>query len=93
MAESSLRIDLWLWRARFFKTRSMAAHAVGQGRLRVSRHGLQRRLDKAARLVRPGDEIVFALAGRLTAVRVEALGERRGPPAEARRLYSPLEIS
>jgi ribosomal 50S subunit-recycling heat shock protein len=43
--------------------------------------------------VKVGDSLVFALGGRLTAVRVEAMGERRGPPAEARALYSPLEIS
>lgn len=49
------------------------------------------RLDKASRCVRPGDGLVFALGGRLTAVRVEAPGERRGPAAEARALYTALE--
>jgi ribosome-associated heat shock protein Hsp15 len=52
---------------------------------------VQARLDKPARLVKPGDELVFALAGRAVAVRVAALGFRRGPPAEARALYTPLE--
>ena len=52
----------------------------------------QSRLD-AARPVRPGDELVFALGGRLHAVRIEALGARRGPPAEARELYTPLDAA
>jgi ribosomal 50S subunit-recycling heat shock protein len=87
------RADVWLWRARFFKTRTLAAKVCEEGRVRITRAGVQSRLDKPARTLRIGDELVFALAGRLTAVRVEALGERRGPPAEARGLYSPLQIS
>ncbi|MFI4973613.1 MAG: RNA-binding S4 domain-containing protein [Caulobacterales bacterium] len=93
MAEDSLRIDVWLWRARFFKTRSLAARIVEDGRVRITRAGQESRVDKPARAVKPGDELVFALSGRLTAVRVVALGERRGPPVEARSLYEPLEES
>jgi ribosomal 50S subunit-recycling heat shock protein len=91
MAEGSLRVDVWLWRARFFKTRSLAARMVEEGRVRLTRAGAETRLDKPARPVKPGDGLVFALGGRLTAVRVEALGERRGPPAEARTLYTALD--
>jgi len=87
------RADVWLWRARFFKTRTLAAKICEEGRVRLTRTGVESRLDKPARTLRVGDELVFALGGRLTAVRVEALGERRGPPAEARGLYSPLERS
>jgi ribosomal 50S subunit-recycling heat shock protein len=43
--------------------------------------------------VKVGDSLVFAVGGRLIAVQVEALGERRGPPAEARTLYSALQNS
>jgi ribosomal 50S subunit-recycling heat shock protein len=93
MSEDAARIDVWLWRARFFKTRSLAAKMVEEGRVRLTRSGQETRLDKPARPVKVGDALVFALGGRVTAVRVEALGERRGPPAEARTLYSPLEIS
>ena len=93
MSEEACRADVWLWRARFFKTRSLAAKFVDDGRVRLTRAGLESRLDKCARPVKIGDALVFALGGRLTAVRVEAMGERRGPPAEARTLYSPLEIS
>ncbi|MDP3748848.1 MAG: RNA-binding S4 domain-containing protein [Phenylobacterium sp.] len=84
------RADVWLWRARFFKTRSLAAKFVDEGKVRLTRAGAESRIDKCARPVRVGDQLVFAVGGRLTAVAVEALGERRGPPAEARGLYSAL---
>jgi ribosomal 50S subunit-recycling heat shock protein len=93
VSEDACRADVWLWRARFFKTRSLAAKFVDEGRVRLTRGGQESRLDKCARPVKIGDALVFALGGRLTAVRVEAIGERRGPAAEARTLYSPLEIS
>jgi ribosomal 50S subunit-recycling heat shock protein len=91
VSEDACRADVWLWRARFFKTRSGAAKFVDEGRVRLTRAGQESRLDKPARPVKVGDALVFALAGRLTAVRVEAMGERRGPPAEARGLYSTLD--
>jgi ribosome-associated heat shock protein Hsp15 len=92
-ADDGCRIDVWLWRARFFKTRSLAARFVDEGRVRLARAGgPEIRLDKASRAVRPGDGLVFALGGRLVAVRIEAAGERRGPAREAEGLYSPLEI-
>ncbi|HEY3695414.1 RNA-binding S4 domain-containing protein [Phenylobacterium sp.] len=87
------RADVWLWRARLFKTRTLAARVCEDGRVRLTRAGVESRLDKPARTVRIGDQLVFASGGRLTAVRVEALGERRGPPAEARGLYSSLQTS
>jgi ribosome-associated heat shock protein Hsp15 len=90
MNEDSVRVDIWLWRARFVKTRGLAADLVEKGAVRLTHHGRQTRLDKPSRLVHPGDEITFAINGRVTAVRVEALGERRGPPEEARALYSSL---
>ena len=93
MAETaaSVRIDVWLWRARFAKTRSLAAALVERGAVRLTHQGRQTRLDKPSRVVHPGDEMTFAVDGRVRAVRVEALGERRGPPAEARALYSSLD--
>lgn len=92
MSEDACRADVWLWRARFFKTRALAAKVCEAGRVRLTRAGQETRLDKPARPVKVGDTLVFAVGGRLTAVRVEATGERRGPPAEARTLYSPLDI-
>jgi ribosome-associated heat shock protein Hsp15 len=93
MTEDSCRADVWLWRARFFKTRSMAARFVDEGRVRFTRTGTESRLDKASRALKCGDELVFALGGRLIAVRIEGFGERRGPASEARALYSPLQES
>ncbi len=87
------RIDVWLWRARFFKTRALAARFVDDGRVRIIRALGEARLDKASRPVKLGEGLVFAVGGRLVAIRVEALGERRGPPAEAQSLYSPLDDS
>ena len=81
------RIDVWLWRARFFKTRAMAGDFVGAGRVRLFRNGAESRPDKASRLVRPGDELVFGIGGRVVSLRIFATGERRGPASEARGLY------
>jgi len=86
----SCRADLWLWRARFFKTRALAAKFLESGRVRLTRSGQESRLEKPARPVKVGDRLVFALGGRLVAVQVEALGDRRGPAEVARTLYSTL---
>ena len=90
MTDEACRADVWLWRARFFKTRSMAARFVEEGRVRLTRTGHEGRLDKPARPIKVGDHLVFALGGRLIAVTVAALGERRGPASEARSLYSEM---
>jgi len=91
MSEDACRADVWLWRARFFKTRSLAAKFLDEGRVRLTRGGAETRIDKCARPVKVGDKLVFAVGGRLIAIAVEALGERRGPVAEARLLYTPLD--
>lgn len=88
MSEAGCRIDVWLWRARFAKTRSIAAAMVERGAVRLTHNGVQTRLDKPARTVHVGDTLVFALGGRLMELTVEAPGERRGPAVEARALYS-----
>lgn len=86
-------MDIWLWRARFVKTRGLAADLVERGAVRLTHHGRQVRLDKPSRCVHPGDDLTFAINGRVTSVHVEALGERRGPPVEARALYTDLEAA
>ena len=85
------RIDVWLWRARFFKTRSLATRFIEEGRVRVLRDGVEARIDKASRIVRPGDGLVFALGGRVAAIRILDPGQRRGPASEARTLYADLD--
>jgi len=89
--DDACRADLWLWRARFFKTRTIAAEFVEKRRIRLTRGGLESRLDKPSRAIKVGDRLVFALGGRVVAIVVQGLGERRGPAEEARRLYSTLD--
>jgi ribosome-associated heat shock protein Hsp15 len=84
------RIDVWLWRARFFKTRSVAARIVEDGGVRIVRGQSRVPVDKPSRPVRCGDVLTFAQGPKWVAVRVEAVGERRGPAIEARALYSVL---
>ena len=74
----------------FFKTRSLAARIVEDGGVRLLRGQSRTSLDKPSRPVRPGDVLTFAQGSRWVAVKVEALGERRGPAPEARALYSAL---
>jgi ribosome-associated heat shock protein Hsp15 len=90
VTEDACRIDVWLWRARFFKTRSLAARVVEDGGVRLLRGQSRAPLDKPSRPVRCGDVLSFAQGSRWVAVKVEALGERRGPAPEARALYSAL---
>ncbi len=85
------RVDVWLWRARFFKTRSLAARIVEAGGVRLSRGGATISVDKPSRTLRSGDVLVVPVGGRWIAARVEALGARRGPASEARALYRLLD--
>ncbi|SDK37681.1 RNA-binding S4 domain-containing protein [Aliiruegeria lutimaris] len=82
----SLRIDKWLWHARFFKTRSLAAKQVSEGKVRVN----ATRISKPARPVSAGDVLTFPQANAIRVVRILALGTRRGPAPEARALYEDL---
>ncbi|WP_205123484.1 RNA-binding S4 domain-containing protein [Marimonas lutisalis] len=81
-----IRLDKWLWYARFFKTRSLAAKQVSGGHVRVN-------ADKAlkpAHSVGPGDVLTFAQGRVIRVVRILAVGERRGPAPEAQMLYEDL---
>ena len=83
MAEAKLRIDKWLWQARFFKTRSLATKQVSGGYVRLNGE----RVIKPAQAVAPGDVLTFPQGRVVRVVRVEKLGERRGPAPEAQTLY------
>ena len=87
MSEDACRVDVWLWRARFFKTRSTAQTFVEEGRVRLTRAGQESRIDKPSRSVKAEDILVFALGQRIVAIKVLELGERRGPANEAQGLY------
>ena len=90
MTEDACRIDVWLWRARFFKTRSLAARVIEEGGVRLARGQSRAPVDKPSRPVRCGDVLTFAQGPKWVAVRVEGFGERRGPAVEARALYNVL---
>ena len=77
-----LRMDRWLWFARFFKSRSAATQFCSDVRIRVNDAAA-----KPAHGLRTGDVLTFPLHSRIRIVRVVALGTRRGPAAEARALY------
>lgn len=81
-----LRVDKWLWYARFFKTRSLAASVVTQGGLRIN--GVP--TAKRASTVSAGDVLTFAQADRVRVIHIDALGSRRGPAPEAQELYTDL---
>ncbi len=82
-----VRVDKWLWQARFFKTRGLAAGLAGSGRLRIN----SEHVAKPAQPVRPGDVLTFPQGDRIRVIRIEALGTRRGPAPEARALYTDLD--
>ena len=85
-APASLRLDKFLWFARIVKTRALAQAMAEDGRLRLN----GRVVDKAHAIVRVGDILGFARQGAVRVLKIEALPVRRGPPAEARALYSEL---
>lgn len=86
MKAGQIRLDKWLWFARFARTRSLAARLVGDGYVRLN----GKRVETPARGVCVGDVVTVAAAHATASVRVLAFGERRGPAPEARRLYADL---
>ena len=88
---ASLRVDKWLWYARFFKSRSLATRVAAAGRIRLTRAGLTERLTKPSATVMAEDILTFPLGDHVRVIRILALGTRRGPAVEARILYEDLE--
>jgi ribosome-associated heat shock protein Hsp15 len=85
--EPKLRLDKWLWQARFAKTRTLAAALIEAGSVRVN----GTRVTRPGRDVSEGDVLTFPQGGRIRVVRVLALGSRRGPAPEAQNLYCDLD--
>ena len=85
-ADATLRVDKWLWHARFLKSRSLAAKLVTEGKLRIDGE----RYTKPGKTVRAGDVLTFRLNDRVRIVRILALGTRRGPAPEAQALYEDM---
>jgi ribosome-associated heat shock protein Hsp15 len=86
--QEALRIDKWLWAARFFKTRSLAAAAVGGGKVRVNGESV-----KSSRALKAGDELAIRVGELEWVVEVRALSRQRGPAAQAALLYAEREDS
>lgn len=81
-----IRLDKWLWQARFFKTRSLSAKTVSGGHVRVNAS----KVAKPAHAVAPGDVLTFPQARQIRVIRILACGTRRGPAPEAQALYEDL---
>lgn len=86
LGEGKLRLDKWLWYARFFKTRGLAAKLCNASQIRCSGTVVT----KAHHAVRPGDVLTFAQGRHIRVIKVTALGSRRGPAPEAQALYEDL---
>ena len=84
----TMRVDKWLWAARFFKTRSLASAAADAGRILVNGGTA-----KPAKEIKPGDELQVGSDGLPWRVTVRGLSEQRGPAAQARLLYEEEEDS
>jgi ribosome-associated heat shock protein Hsp15 len=87
-AESGLRIDKWLWAARFFKTRALAAEAASGGKVEIN--GTR---PKPSRIVRPGDRLTIRRGAYEWTVIVKDVTKLRGPAASAQLLYEETEES
>lgn len=84
----TVRLDLWLWAARFFKTRSLARHAIDGGKVEVEGQGA-----KASRALRGGESLRVRRGDELFEVQVLALSDSRGPASVAQTLYRESEES
>ena len=85
-AAAKLRVDKWLWHARFFKTRSVAAAQVSAGSVRINGQLTQKR----ASTISAGDVLTFAQGDHIRVIQIDALGIRRGPAPEAQALFTDL---
>ena len=82
-SRETIRLDKWLWQARFFKTRTLAAKQVSGGHVRVN----STKTDKPAAKVGAGDTLTFAQGDNIRVVEIISCGSRRGPAPEAQTLY------
>jgi ribosome-associated heat shock protein Hsp15 len=83
-----MRLDKWLWAARFYKTRSLAQGAISGGRVKLNASRV-----KSSHVLKAGDSVVIRVGDFQWDITVRALSERRGPAEEARRLYEETEAS
>jgi ribosome-associated heat shock protein Hsp15 len=80
---TTTRIDIWLFHARFYRTRALAQAAASAGKVRLN----GTRVEKPAQTLKPGDILTLGRGSEIVVLRVVALAERRGPAPQARLLY------
>ena len=83
-----MRVDKWLWAARFFKTRSLAQQAIAAGRVKLGGARV-----KPSHLVKPSDSLAIRVGDLEWQIVVSALSDKRGPAEQARKLYQETEAS
>lgn len=86
LPRGSQRLDKWLWFARVAKTRTLAAALVTEGRIRVNKV----KSGKPSQALKPGDVVTATVRSHVRILKVVEIGVRRGPPAEAQRLFEEL---
>ena len=86
MSATRVRLDKWLWAARFYKTRALAQDALAGGKVELNGERA-----KPAKEVKPGDRLALRVGDLHWDIAVRALSERRGPAAQARLLYAESE--
>ncbi len=85
-AQTSQRIDQWLWFARIAKSRTLAQALIERGKVRVNRI----KIEKTSTTVKPGDVLTLSLGPRVISIEILGIGSRRGPASEAQALYRDL---
>lgn len=85
---TAIRIDLWLWAARFYKTRALAKHAIETGKVEIEGQSV-----KASRLVKIHDQLFITRNNELFIIKVLALSDKRGSASVAQTLYEESEAS
>lgn len=86
-ASGKMRLDKWLWHARFFKSRSLATQFTAAGNVRIN----GQKQTRASGNVRPGDVLTFSLHSHVRVIEIVLLSQRRGPASEAQTLYHDRE--
>ena len=81
-----IRLDTWLWYARFYKSRSLSSKAILNGKLRVNSN----KIIKPASKVKINDVLTISHINKVRIIQVQSLGSRRGPASEAQQLYNHL---
>ena len=87
IGSAPVRLDKWLWYARFFKTRSLATKLISSGKLRINGEVTL----KPHKLAQIGQVLTFAQGHYIRVIRIEKIGKCRGPAAEAATLYTDFE--